>query len=219
ILPATLKTVSDFFKDEDCEILFVNDGSTDKSAKIVSVFSKETDQKIRLCGYDVNKGKGAAVRCGIENAKGDIIVYTDADLAYGTEPVLKAVLDLEIFGDDMLIGSRNLTNDGYEGYTFLRKIASKTYIRVLNIAAGFKLSDSQCGFKAFKRDCAKEVFSLCKTDGFAFDIEAILIAQKKGKKIRELPVSVINHRQSKVHVFRDTLRMLRDVMKIKKNIP
>jgi dolichyl-phosphate beta-glucosyltransferase len=118
----------------------------------------------------------------------------------------------------MVTGSRNLSDDGYEGYTFLRKIMSKTYIKVLCMVGGFKLSDSQCGCKAFSGKAAKEIFSRCEVNGFAFDFEAILWAGKLGFKITEMPVKIINHRESKVNVIKDTLKMLRDLRRIKKSV-
>jgi dolichyl-phosphate beta-glucosyltransferase len=118
----------------------------------------------------------------------------------------------------MLIGSRNLSKDGYEGYTAIRRIMSKAYIKVLCIVGGFKLSDSQCGCKAYRQTAAKDIFSRCKVDGFAFDFESIIWAQKLGYKIIEMPVKIINHRESTVRVFRDTARMLRDLVKIRVNV-
>jgi hypothetical protein len=118
----------------------------------------------------------------------------------------------------MVIGSRNLSADGYEGYTAIRKLASKVYIKVLSIVGGFKLSDSQCGCKAFTGKAAKEIFSRCEVDRFAFDFECILWAVKFGMKIVEMPVKIINHRESTVRVFRDTARMLRDLVKIRVNV-
>ena len=119
---------------------------------------------------------------------------------------------------DVLIGSRNMSKDGYENYSLLRKIASRTYIKVLCVAGGLKLSDSQTGCKAFSGKAAKEIFSRCTTDGFAFDFEAILWAGKLGYSISEIPVKVINHRESKVNVLRDSVRMLKDLMRIKKRV-
>ena len=117
-----------------------------------------------------------------------------------------------------MIGSRNLQKDGYEGYTLIRKIASKIYIKVLCLAGGFRLSDSQCGCKAFTKRAAESVFPRCEINGFAFDFEAILWAQKYGFRFCEIPVRVINHGESKVHVIKDTLRMLKDLRKMKKRI-
>ncbi|MGN1128023.1 MAG: hypothetical protein ACI4T6_03605, partial [Candidatus Flemingiibacterium sp.] len=135
----------------------------------------------------------------------------------GLDVVKRAVDIFEISPEtDIVIGSRNLSSDGYEGYTFIRKLASKTYIKCLALAAGFRLSDSQCGFKCFRHETAQKIFSTCEVDGFAFDFEVLIKAKNLGTKITEMPVKVINHRASKVNVLRDSFRMLRDIRRIKK---
>jgi dolichyl-phosphate beta-glucosyltransferase len=146
-------------------------------------------------------------------------MFLDADLAYGID-VIDRVFQFFAAGreEQVVVGSRNLQKDGYAGYTFLRKIASKTYIRVLGFVGGFRLSDSQCGCKAFSATAAQEIFSRCEIDGFAFDIETILWATKLEIKIAEIPVRVIRHSDSKVRLLRDTFRMLRDLTKAKKRI-
>ena len=201
---------------EDYEILFSNDGSKDDCGKIVEEMNLPN---VRVVGYEQNMGKGYAVRTAMLAAEGDVIMFTDADLAYGTD-VIKQVYDTFAANPDaqMVIGSRNLHKDGYEGYTFIRKIASKTYIKVLSIVGGFKLSDSQCGCKAFRGDAAKKIFSRCEVNRFAFDFECILWAVKFGMKIVEMPVKIINHRESKVNVLRDSFNMVRDILKMKKRI-
>ena len=219
ILPDTLGKVFDYMESEfpeGYEVIFSDDGSLDGSRRIVDVFAA-AHPSFRTVGYEKNRGKGCAVRTGVLAANGDIVVCTDCDLAYGLEVVGRA---MKIFADDesteLVIGSRRLAKDGYEGYTFIRKLASKTYLKCLAIAAGFKLSDSQCGFKCYRADAGKRIFEGCEVDGFAFDFEALIRAQKFGMKITEMPVKVINHRESKVHVFSDSIKMLRDIAKIKK---
>ena len=169
--------------------------------------------------YVRNKGKGCAVRTALLAAEGDIVMFTDADLAYGCD-VIKQVYDEFAANPQahMVIGSRNLHKDGYEGYTFIRNLASKIYIKVLCLVGGFKLSDSQYGCKAFTRETVWEIFPHCEVNGFAFDFEAILWATKLGKTIVETPVKIINHRESKVNVFKDTFKMLKDLSKMKKRI-
>jgi len=219
ILPETLKTLNEYmprFFDE-YEVVFSDDGSTDASREIVENCGYPN---IRAVGYEKNRGKGAAVRNGMLSAKGDVRLFTDCDLAYGTDVIRRLYDEFCAKGCDVMIGSRNLTEDGYAGYTVMRKVASKCYIKLLCAIGGFKLSDSQCGFKAFSADAAKKVFSYAATDGFAFDFEALMIANRLGLKISEIPVRIINHREesSKVNVFSDTFKMLGDVHKMKKRM-
>ena len=218
IIKDTAKTLHEYMSAnfEDYDVIFSNDGSHDGCDKMVEEMNLPC---VRVVGYEKNMGKGYAVRTAMLAAEGDIVMFTDADLAYGTE-VIKRVYDTFIANpeSDMVIGSRNLSKDGYEGYTPLRKLMSKVYIKVLCIAGGFKLSDSQCGCKAFTGDAVKKIFPRCEVNRFAFDFECILWAVKYGMKITEMPVKIINHRESKVNIVKDTLRMLKDLRKMKKRI-
>ena len=218
IIAETARTLSAYMEDtfDDYEIIFSNDGSTDGCDKTVEALGLP---HVRVVGYAQNRGKGCAVRTAMLAAEGDVVMFTDADLAYGTEVIGRAYDTLAAHPDaDILIGSRNLSSDGYEGYTFIRRLASKAYIKVLCLVGGFKLSDSQCGCKAFRRDAVQRIFPRCEVNGFAFDFEAILWATKLGMTFSEMPVKIINHRESKVNVLRDTLRMLRDLRRMKKRI-
>lgn len=219
IIADAVKTFSSYMEKRfaDWELIFVDDGSADGCGDVVASAS-EQDARIRLCRYTPNRGKGHAVRTGVLAAEGDIILFTDCDNAYGEEAVGNLADTIEKSGVDIVVGSRNLSKDGYEGYTFLRKLASKTYIKVISLAAGFKLSDSQCGIKGFRAAIAKKIFSNCEVDRFAFDLEVIMIATKLNATIAEMPVKIINHRESTVHVFRDSIKMLRDVHTMKKRI-
>ena len=218
IIAETAKTLSCFMAKnfDDYEIIFSDDGSLDGSGEIVEGLSLPN---VRVVGYKENRGKGAAVRTAVLESMGDIVMFTDSDLAYGTS-VITAVADefLKRPDCDVVVGSRNIAGDGYDGYTFVRKIASKSYIAFLKVLGGLKISDSQCGCKAFRGDAARKIFALCEVDRFAFDFEAILVAEKFGYKISEIPVKVINHGDSKVHVLRDAVRMVRDILAIKKRI-
>jgi len=208
------KYVSESF--ESYEILFSDDGSVDGCGDKVRTLGLPN---IRVTGYEKNRGKGSAVRHAMLESRGEVVMFTDADLAYGTDVIKRAYEGLLADPEtDMLIGSRNLSKDGYEGYTLLRRWMSKIYIKVLCLVGGFKLSDSQCGCKAFRGGAAREIFKRCTVDGFAFDFECILWAQALGYKISEMPVKIINHRASTVHVFRDTVKMLKDLSKIRKRV-
>ena len=220
IIEDTARTLSGYmqntFAEGDYEVIFSDDGSTDSSAELVRALGLPG---IRVVGYEKNRGKGSAVRNAVLSSLGDVVMFTDADLAYGTDVVKTMAEALEKDVEASLaIGSRNLTGDGYEGYTFIRKLASKAYIKVLSVVGGFKLTDSQCGCKAYRGDAAREIFAKCKVDGFAFDFETILRAQKASLKIIEVPVKIVNHRDSKINVLRDTFKMLKDLIKIKNDI-
>lgn len=219
IVEDALKTFGDYMARtfEDYEVIFTDDGSTDGCGAFVTAAS-EKDAHIRLVSYTPNRGKGYAVRTGMLAASGDILLFTDCDNAYGEDAIGRMVAFFEKEAYDVVVGSRNLSRDGYEGYTFIRKLASKAYIKVISLAAGFRLSDSQCGFKGFRRETARKIFANCEVDRFAFDLEALMLAGKLNAKIGEMPVKVINHRESKVNVLRDTFKMLRDVQKMKKRV-
>ena len=199
----------------DFEIIFANDGSRDNCAQIVEELSLPC---VRVVGYDKNQGKGCAVRHGVLASSGEIVLFTDADLAYGLDVIKEGVAVLENGKHDLLVASRAKHPEGYEGYTPIRKLASKTYLKVLNLFGGIKVSDAQCGFKGFNGDVGRRIFSYCETNNFAFDLEFILIAQKMGLKIYELPAKIINHRESKVNLAKDATRMVKEIFKIKKRI-
>lgn len=202
---------------EDYEVIIVNDGSTDSTERIF-LESAGNYKNLRMISYTPNKGKGGAVRTGMLGTAGDRVVCTDCDLAYGVEVIGRMARELD--STDLVIGSRNLTKEGHKEYTLLRKLASKTYIKLVNFVAGFRHSDSQCGIKAYRGDAARRIFSYCEINSFAFDLEALMIAEKAGYTIGEYPVSIINHSNegSKVRIIRDTKRMLSDLRRIKKRI-
>lgn len=220
IIENTARTLYDYmsghFEEGSWEVVFSDDGSSDGSDEAVRALNLPG---VRVVGYEKNRGKGCAVRTAMLAAEGDIRMFTDADLAYGTEIIGRFADALKSNPDaDILIGSRNLSADGYEGYTFIRRLASKVYLRLLCIVGGFRLTDSQCGCKAFRREAAQKIFSRCRVDGWAFDFEVILRAVKYGFKISEIPVKVMCHRESKIRLLRDALRMLCDLWRMKKEI-
>ena len=219
IIDATLLEVSSYMKEtfrDGYEILFVNDGSRDGCASHVEGFP---DPCVRLVSYEENRGKGYAIRRGVMEARGDVIIFTDCDLAYGTGVILPfyEVLSAE-GGADVAVGSRAKHPDGYRGYSFLRRLVSRAYLFVLRFFGGLKLSDSQCGCKGFRKEMGKRIFSFCEVDRFAFDLEVLMIGKKLGCKIAEMPVKIINHRESTVNLVKDAMRMIRDVQQMKKRI-
>lgn len=198
------------------QIVIVSDGSTDGTREAVK---KLACDHIKDAGYEKNRGKGGALKAGVSASDGDILITTDCDLAYGFEIIGQAVNFFEKEPDtELLIGSRNASDNGFDGYPPLRKLASKTYFHLLKMLSGIKESDSQCGFKCYKGSVGKHLFSLLDTEGFAFDLEILMRAEHEGRVIRELPVRIINHGNSKISVMRDSLGMLKDAMRIRKEL-
>ena len=218
ILPDTIRQCKEFMSryGEEGELVFIDDGSKDGSLDILRAAEDETT---RVITYTPNRGKGYAVRQGMLEGRGDFIIFTDCDLAYGLEKVAE-MADAFFAHPEWsgVIGSRHLEKKGYEGYTFVRKVASKAYLGLLKTYGGLRYSDSQCGIKGFSREAAREIFSLCEMDRFSFDFEAILISDFLGYRLGEHPVTIINHRESSIHLVRDSIRMLRDIVKIKKSL-
>ena len=220
VIENTARTLDEYMRNNfeagEYEIIFSDDGSRDGCGDIVRGLSLTG---VKVIGEAENHGKGYAVRKAFLEAKGGVIMFTDADLAYGTAVIGKVYNTMmENKEADLLLGSRNLTKDGYKEYTFIRRIASKTYIKLLCITGGFKLSDSQCGCKAFRYDAVQKIFPRCEVDRFAFDFEAILWASKLGMNIVEMPVKLINHGDTKVRIVRDTIKMLKDLKNMRERI-
>ena len=203
--------------DIDFEIILSDDGSTDATAEKAASIAANNPE-IRLIRYETNHGKGYSVRLGMLESLGEYAIFTDCDLAYGTDVILDVLSELRASDADICIGSRAIHPSGYSDYPWMRRLFSETYIKILKRHAGFVYSDSQCGIKGFSRAAANAIFSKCVIDGFAFDLEALILADKLGFKIKEHPVRVLSHvsKASKVHMFRDAFKMLRDVKVIKR---
>ncbi|MBQ4518344.1 MAG: glycosyltransferase [Clostridia bacterium] len=209
---------------EDCnfELIFSDDGSQDRCAETVKKAAL-LHENISLIENNINRGKGAAIREGVLIAKGDIILYTDCDLAYGTEQLENMVKEMLTTGSDIVIGSRNIHPNGHDEVSFLRKLTSKLYTKMIALYTKCGVSDSQTGLKCFKGSIAKDIFSHCIVNRFAFDLEVLLLAKQFGYSISEFPVCVVHsdeelNRNSKVHLIFDVIRMMKDVIRIKKRI-
>ncbi|MDP4152458.1 MAG: glycosyltransferase family 2 protein [Bacillota bacterium] len=197
------------------EIIIVNDGSTDQS---LSVAQKYSGFNTTVLSYNKNQGKGQAVKTGVLAAKGDLIAYTDADLAYGLG-MLSDALELYYKSKaDIVIGNRHIHPESLKKYTPIRRAASLTFSFMLRRVLGLGFDDSQCGFKLFSAEAAKKIFSEVTVKGYAFDFEVLMIAERMGYKIEEIAAVILNHGTSSVHVVRDSYRILRDAASVRRSV-
>lgn len=156
-----------------------------------------------------NEGKGAAVRTGMLTMAGDNAVFTDADLAYGTEAILRFVKALEA-GADMVVGVRR----AHHGLA--RRIAGFAFCRVVRWSGLADVADSQSGIKGFKREAAREIFGMAIVDDFAFDVEVFVIARELGLRVEQLDIEMRASESSSVSLLPDAVRMLRSLRNIRK---
>lgn len=209
----TLQRVVEYLdaRGEPYEILVVSDGSSDDTEPIVQRFAENTPQ-VHLLGYQPNRGKGYAVRYGILRARGERILFSDADLATPIEELEKLEPYLQQ-GYAVALGSRPLRESQLVvRQPLYREMAGRAFNKVVQLLAVRGIHDTQCGFKLFTREAAQTIFSRCRLDGFSFDFEALFYAQQLGYSIVEVPIRWMHQEGSKVRFLRDGLRMLRDLV-------
>ena len=217
-LPQTLRGVLDFLArgSRSAEVIVVDDGSTD-STSIGVLRLAAADPRVRLIRLPQNCGKGYAVRTGVVNAGGDRILFADADGATPIEELarLEAALDA---GADIAIGSRALASAEVRVEAHpLRRVIGRTFHQLVRRLTVRGIADTQCGFKLFTSPVAHELFSRMRMGGFSFDVELLLMAQRRGYRIAEVPVNWRHQPGSRVNVVTDGLRMARDLFRIRAN--
>jgi dolichyl-phosphate beta-glucosyltransferase len=214
----TLERMHAYFASQSfpVEILVVDDGSSDSTPKLVEEATRRFPE-IRLLSYEGNRGKGHAVRFGILRAKGDRILFSDADLATPIEELEKLSAKLDA-GADIAIGSRDMVGSQLEKrQSFVREFGGKTFNKLVQLMAVPGIHDTQCGFKLFTRDAAQKIFPLCQVDHFAFDVELLYLALKVfGLRVAETPVRWAHQEGSKVRFARDAWRMLKTLFRIRR---
>lgn len=208
----SLEKIINYVKSENinAEILVVDDGSKDKTSEIASNFPE-----VRVIKQDKNRGKGAAVRRGMLEAKGDFRVFSDADLS---TPIyeIKKLKEQYQNGYDVCIGSRAVDYSMIkEHQPWYREMMGKTFNKIVQLLVVKGIKDTQCGFKGFKKEAAENIFSKQKIDGFAFDVELVFLAGKLNYKIIEIPVEWYNDERSKVNPITDSTKMFLEILKIR----
>ncbi len=216
-LPQTLRHVLDWLARGNFsfhEVIVVDDGSRDGTAGVVERFA-ETDACVRLARNPGNRGKGYAVRHGMLEAKGDWILYSDADLSTPIEEIEKLCRAAREQGAGVAVGSRAVDRSLVEVHQPpLRELSGRFFNLVVRMATGLPFRDTQCGFKLYRADAARQIFSRQKQDGFSFDVEDLLIAKGLGVRAVEVPVRWANVEGTKVGLGQG-MKSFVDLLKIR----
>ena len=210
----TVRTLRDGLAEVDrageLELVVVDDGSTDATADAALVAGAD-----QVVVQPANRGKGAAVRAGVLAARGRTVAFTDADLAYGPEQVLRVLAAVEA-GWDVAIGDRRHPDTRtLVPPSLLRRWGSRAinWLGYAVLLGSFR--DTQSGLKGFRSDVARFVFARCRVDGFAFDVEVLHLVERHQLSLVEVPVAVTNSTRSTVHAARDALRQAADLFRIR----
>ena len=215
-LRPTLDTLLRYVHDQqwDVEILVVNDGSKDDTAQVVREYGK-IHPEILLLENPGNRGKGFSVRNGMLQARGDICLFTDADLSSPIEEAQKLLAAINA-GADLAIGSRWLKAElQTERQPLYRQAFGRIFNLVLRVVLGMRFVDTQCGFKAFRREAVQRIFPLQKIERWGFDPEILYLARRAGLKVAEVPVVWAHSEGTRLSPVKDGIRMFGEVLRIR----
>jgi dolichyl-phosphate beta-glucosyltransferase len=218
-LSATLEKIWNYLRkiNLEAEMIVVDDGSTDGTAHVARQFDK-THEGCHLVSNEENRGKGFSFRRGFMSSRGNFVLLTDADLSAPIEEY-ERLMEVSRGGDyDLVFGSRALEESRIEiKQPFIRRLMGKAFNGSVRLITGLPFKDTQCGFKLLARERLKPVVELMRVDRFSFDVELIFLAWKLGLKVKEVPVIWRDSPRSKVKMVNDSLNMLRDIWRIKRN--
>jgi dolichyl-phosphate beta-glucosyltransferase len=217
-LGATLEKVLAYVHAQgwNAEVIVVNDGSRDDTAEIVKNFAAK-DPALRLIENPGNRGKGYSVRNGMLNARGEIVLFSDADLSSPIEEAPKLFQALNE-GADIAIGSRWLRAETQtQRQPLHRQIFGRVFNILLRLTLGLQFADTQCGFKAFKRPAVRAIFPQQKIERWGFDPEILFLARKMGFKVKEVPVLWGHSGGARINPLVDGSRMFMEMLHIRWN--
>ena len=200
----------------NAEVIVVNDGSKDDTAQVVRKLAA-LNPSLRLVENPGNRGKGYSVRNGMLHAQGEFLLFSDADLSSPIEEAPKLFAALKS-GADIAIGSRWLEPElQLTRQPLRRQIFGRMFNLALRVILGLQFKDTQCGFKAFTRRAAAEIFPLQKIERWGFDPEVLFLAKTFDFQVKEVPVQWSHREGGGIHPLRDGLRMVAEIIKIRWN--
>ena len=200
---------------ERYEIIVVDDGSQDNTVTCVQDWQKKSSASLRLLSNQMNMGKGFSIRHGVLESRGRYVIFIDADLPYELDAIDDFLSALKN-GFDLAVGSRVLPGSEVRGVPVYRYVAGQIFSWMVQVVLFSGLPDTQCGFKSFKSEAAREIFRRTSINGFGFDVEMLFVARKLKFTIKPVPVHMIEHRQrSRVRLLNDSLRMFGNLFMVR----
>jgi glycosyltransferase involved in cell wall biosynthesis len=216
-LPTTLREISSYIRSSrrETEVIVVDDGSTDRTSDVANSFRGEI-QRLRVVANKKNRGKGYSVRHGMMEARGRVVLFTDADLS---APIAEADKLLAALADhDVAIGSRAMNRSLISvRQSLFRENAGIIFNFIVRAILRLPFVDTQCGFKAFRRDPCRVIFEQQRIERFGFDPEILYLARHHGLRSAEIPVRWAHSPATKVSMWRDSVQMFLDVFVIRWN--
>ncbi len=215
-LATSLEQIKQYFSVQPyaSEVIVVDDGSTDHTASIVEEFIPQ-DASLRLVRA-AHGGKGHACKQGVLASRGQWLFLCDSDLSMPIEDFAKFIPFLQS-GCDIAIASRELPDSRRYGEPKYRHLMGRVFNWLVRTLAVHNIQDTQCGFKCFRSDAARDIFKTQTINGWGFDVELLFVAQKRGYRISEVPIDWYYRSHSKVNPVRDTVNMFREVWKVRLN--
>ncbi|HEX5177616.1 MAG TPA: dolichyl-phosphate beta-glucosyltransferase [Chthoniobacteraceae bacterium] len=215
-LPPTIEALHAFSSSLPfaCEIIIVIEKSRDNTLALARDLVRDRPA-FTVIDNLVQRGKGFAVRTGMLRSRGEFIFYMDADLSVPLREVHPFLAYFDAHpATALIIGNRQHARSHIvRRQSWLRRSLGQCFNLFLRSAGLVTIHDTQCGFKAFRRSAADAIFNRARIDGFAFDVEVVLLAQRLGVAIADLPVEWTNSPASHVHIVRDSIRMVRDTLR------